>query len=363
MKNFKIKTATITFQNADNYGAMLQAYGLQKALLNEGFENEIIDYRSNYLDKPWSKRALVTKGFIRYLLGIAYYIVRFPRIKKFNLFRSEQLKLTNRLNKRELITLNEKYNFFIVGSDQVWNYLITNNDKAYHLDFVSNRYKKISYAASFGLDIIPDHLVEDYRTSLLDFSFINVREERAVEIVKELTGRAGILTLDPCFLLKQTDWDKIVVEVSIKNYLLVYQTTLSSEVLNMAEIVAKERNLRIITIPFPLGRLIKSSICLTAGPREWLGLLKNADFIVTDSFHGSVFSIIYNKPFYVAITEGGSRIRSLLKIFGLENRLISKKKSTKSGDDIDWGIVNQILLIEKSKSLQILTNSFVQVNE
>ena len=164
------KTATITFQNANNYGALLQTYALNKCLIKLGVQNHVLNYKCNYMGKPYGIAALKRKGLIRFLLGIAYYIVRLPRRSKFTQFRSN-MHYTKILKRDDLFNLNEKYDFFICGSDQVWNDGISNLDPSFFLDFVNSREKKLSYAASFGFEEMNENLKPKYKQLLSDFSF------------------------------------------------------------------------------------------------------------------------------------------------------------------------------------------------
>lgn len=349
-----IKTATITFQNADNYGAMLQAYALQKAIITTGCSNVIIDYRSSYMNRPWCLEALKIKGLLRYVLGVAYYLVRLLRKKKFDRFRRDYLQVTEPVNKQDLALLGPKYDFFIVGSDQVWNPYITNYDKSYFLDFVEDRQKKCSYAASFGLD----ELDRDEAATLVDllgeFHYLTVREAQGQSIISTLINRASEVVLDPCLLICKSDWNDLIGEDAQEDYLLVYQTTFSSYLLETAKIIADRRSLKMVCIPFPMGRILNTKTNFMAGPKEWLTLIKNANCVVTDSFHGSVFSIVFNVDFYVSITEGGSRIINLLNIFNLKRRLFSANDPVDLNSLIEWHEVNNVLEVQQERSLNAL---------
>ena len=138
----RIKTATLTFHYVENYGAVAQAYALHKKLINLGYDNDVINYRSSNLTNPISLKSLKHKGIVRYLLGNLYWIVRLLRRPRFNSFRS-QMKITKQVAKHDLEKL--KYDVFIVGSDQVWNHEITRMDDAYFLAFVKDKEKRKAY--------------------------------------------------------------------------------------------------------------------------------------------------------------------------------------------------------------------------
>ena len=354
--NKKIKTATITFQNANNYGAILQTYALQRAILKIGCDNKVINYQSEYMNRPYSSQALKNKGFVRYILGNLYSIARIPRIYEFSKFR-KMIEMTNKINFNQLQNLENEYDFFICGSDQIWNGFITNLDPAFFLNFIKNPKKKISYAASFGFEKVPEITKKKYKDLLSDFSNINMRESSGVKIIQHLLGKASQTVLDPTMLLSVEDWNIVAKEKSNNNqkYILIYQVGMSSFLLKKAKKIAKLTGLKILTIPFPIGGLIKTKINFSAGPQQWIGLIKNAELVITDSFHGCAFSIIYNKRFFVCLSEGSTRISSLLNIFKLNNALILKGKEFLIDYDVDWYKVNSILEIERHKSINMLS--------
>tara|TARA_S200000501_G_scaffold377914_1_gene438138 strand:- start:14073 stop:15170 length:1098 start_codon:yes stop_codon:yes gene_type:complete len=352
--NILKKTATLTFQNSENYGALLQAYALQKKLFSIGVENEVLNYRCEYLGKPYGFSALKRKGVIRYFLGIAYSLVRIPRKSNFKKFRS-LIKMTRVLKLDDLNSLNENYDAFIAGSDQVWNDSITNFDSSYYLDFVDSPEKKMSYAASFGFETIPENLKPKYRKLLKEFSVFNMREESGVKNIKMLLNKSANLVLDPTMLLSKKEWDKVASSSVRKNkYILVYQTTISSFLVNIVKALSISTGYKIICIPFPLGGFLKSKFELTAGPGEWIGLIRDAEIVITDSFHGTAFSILYNKEFYVCLTDGVTRITNLLNLFELDNRICIEYPKLNLNKKINWDRVNKKLIEERHKSTECL---------
>lgn len=358
------KTATLTFQKVFNYGASLQCYALQRALLKVGVENEVLNYQCNYMSKPYGLSALKSKGIVRYFLGIAYSLVRMLRKANFKKFK-EHIRMTPELNLIDLHSIEDQYDAFIAGSDQVWNDSITNFDPSYYLDFVKSSEKKMSYAASFGFTSIPNNLESKYKELLNDFSVFNMREKSGVKNIELLLDRPANLVLDPTMLLTKEEWDK-VASSSIKKdkYILVYQTTVSSFLINTVKKLAQSTGYKVICIPFPLGGFLKSKLELTAGPKQWIGLIRDAEIVVTDSFHGSAFSILYNKNFYVCLTDAATRIYNLLNIFGLNDRICIEGSELELTKKIDWESVNTKLNEERIKSigsikvmLEVKTNS------
>jgi hypothetical protein len=350
VNHFK-KTATLTFQNTENYGASLQCYALHKALIKNGVENDVLNYQCKYMDSPYGISALKRKGFIRFFLGIIYSIIRMPRRKKFNEFRA-LINTTSKLNICDLEKLEKNYDAFIAGSDQVWNDSITNLDSSYYFDFVKSAEKKLSYAASFGFEEIPNSLKEKYTELLKDFSVFNMRETSGVKNIETLLSRPANLVLDPTMLLTAHEWDEIALSPKSKyKYILVYQTTVSSFLIKTAKALSRATGYRIITIPFPLGGFLRGKLELTAGPREFVGLIRDAEIVVTDSFHGSTFSILYNKKFYVCLTDAPTRILSLLNLFNLRDFIHSPSSEVKLERKIDWLKINKKIDFERSKSI------------
>lgn len=348
------KTATLTFQNSENYGATLQAYALQKALVKVGVENDVLNYQCKYMGAPYGLAAFKRKGLIRFLLGIAYSIVRLPRRGKFKEFRSH-IKMTPELDISDLHALEDQYDAFIAGSDQVWNDSITDFDPSYYFDFVRSPEKKMSYAASFGFEKIPNNLKLKYKELLKDFYFFNMREESGVKNIELLLNKPANLVLDPTMLLTKEEWDMVACPSAKKDkYILVYQTTVSSFLLNTAKKLAHSTGYKIVTIPFPLGGFLKSKMELTAGPREWIGLIRDAEIIVTDSFHGSAFAILYNKELYVCLTDAATRIYNLLNIFELNECICVPGSKLELSKKINWERINIKLRSERNKSTEII---------
>ena len=348
------KTATLTFQSADNYGAALQAYALHKALIKIGVENEVLNYQCKYMGTPYGLAALRRKGVIRWFLGIAYYIVRMPRRKKFREFRS-LIKMTPALNLTELHGLENHYDAFIVGSDQVWNDSITDLDPSYFFDFVKSQQKKLTYGASFGFESMSDDLKPKYSDLLKDFNVFNMREESGVKIVESLLNKSANLVLDPTMLLAKEEWDALSRPVIKKDkYILVYQVTVSAFALRTARDLARSTGYDVITVPFPLGGFLRSRLELSAGPIEWIRLIRDAEIVVTDSFHGCAFSILYNKDFYVCLTDAATRIYNLLNIFQLKDRICVSDCELETTKKIDWESVNGKLNEERKKSIGAL---------
>lgn len=355
-----MKVGVVTFQQSNNYGAILQSYALQKTINKLGCEGELIDYRCDYIGKPYKLINLKKKGFFSYIFGVIGFICYLPRKKNCNLFR-KNMRFSKRVYKDTVGELNNVYDIFITGSDQVWNYKLTNSDSTYLLDFVKDYNKKFSYAASFGLNSIEDEQKENYSKLLKNFNQIYLREEKGINIVKKLCDKESNVVLDPTLLLTKDEWLCVTKEYKTsKDYILVYQLGISSKLIDFISNLARKKNCKVIYIPFPLGKFIKCKCSLFTGPSEWLGLFKNAKYVVTDSFHGTVFSILFNKNFFTEIcgqNKGvGSRIENFIEKFGLQERLVIDGINNSIDNEIDYIRVNKILEDEREKSLACLRN-------
>lgn len=309
----------ITYHRHNNYGAILQAYALQNTIIRLGFDAEIIDYK--YRSRRFSLYTLLKKDVKPYILGVAGAIMRIPRFLSFRRFRNK-LILSPKYNNRNIGRANERYTIFVSGSDNVWNADITGFDKNYFLDFVRDTSKRRSYASSFGSDRIPENLREEYRVLLEQYEKIGVREESGARIIEELTGRKAEVVLDPTFLLEKEQWEQLAVAPKEKNYMLVYQLVPSARMIKLAKKISKKRQLKVVYVSFPMGGFIKGKWKLSIGPEKWLGYIRNAELILTDSFHGCVFSIIFKKQFYVVLTQLSTRIENILKKLGIGDRIV-----------------------------------------
>lgn len=353
-----MKVGIITFQQTNNYGAILQSYALHQKVKSFGYDVEVINYQCDYISKPYRLINLKRKGLFSYLFGIIGYTCYLPRGGKCNNFR-KYITYSPKVDKTNINTLSNKYDLFFTGSDQVWNYKLTNSDYNYLLEFVKDSNKKFSYAASFGISKVEEKEKSKYKVLLEDFNKITVREESGKEIVEELLDKDADVVLDPTFLLNKEQWLSVANNRKVdEDYILVYQLGLSSHLINFVKRLAKEKGCKVIYIPFPLGKFIKCKINLTSGPAEWLSLFNNAKYVVTDSFHGTVFSIIFNKNFFTEISKQNSgvglRIENLLRKMGLLDRLIATDKKINIDKEIDYEQVNIILEEERSKSINIL---------
>lgn len=352
----KNKVGVITIHDADNYGSDLQAYATQKAVENLGYESYIIDHVCKKISSEYGiKRILAQKGIKSKLETVLRVLTLRNSRKKFIEFRKNNYRLV----KEDFD--QEEFKKIIVGSDQVFNYKITGMDKAYFLDFVKDNDKKVAFSSSFGISKIPEDLKKEYSDCLNKFKHIAVREKQAINIIKDLTGKEVPLVLDPTFLIPKNDWDAVCnMPYKETGYIVCYQIAHSKTLVDFAEELAKKTGKKIISIQGSLRQRFNAKYIWNAGPAEYVGLIKNADYVVTNSFHGTAFSINFNKKFFTELLPSfektNSRLESILDLFGLRERQIINGKNDNMLAEINYEPVNKILNDKRKESLEILKN-------
>lgn len=361
-----MKVEIITRHAVANYGSILQAYATQKAIENLGYESEIINYIrtdeqgkniGNTMlkrNKKWN-RNFITRCIYRALQTPVYN----NSYKKFESFRKEFLKETKELyNDGETLKKIKDVDIYCTGSDQVWGKIGDSEyDENYFLDFVPKGKKCISYAASFGKNEITKNLMEKLPILLQKYNDITVREDSAQEMLKNM-GIMSRQVLDPTLLLKKEDWEAVTSnKVKSKGYVLIYQLHEDKKLEEYAKKFAKKVGKPLVRISISwLYKFKSGKLAYLPTPNEFLGYFKNCEYVITDSFHATVFSIIFNKKFIDILPNGtGTRIVSLLKVLDLEGRIVSDYEDfSLKNKKINYDNVNKKLKIEREKSVKIL---------
>lgn len=365
------KALTLTTYDVYNYGASLQAYALQQYLISQGLESELINYQPEYLrrkyDYKWVNPESAMSRFR--VTRVAYRILKYlqrqttmGRKKAFDKFHKEYLKQTKRyLTHEELAKEPPLADIYIVGSDQIWNtFYETGRDGAFYLDFVKTGIKA-SYSASFSYTEISNEWKERIAWWLKDFKKLAVREYHGVDILKDLDFE-GDWVLDPVFLLPIERWKEIMTPVENKEpYLLVYDFENNKEIERFCKEYAKKKGLKIYSINDTYPRLYANKNFSSAGPREFVSLIYNCDAFVSNSFHGTAFSIIFGKPVFVFNRNRhkvNSRMESLTKMFGLEDCIVPEGFDLKKYAEMkfDYSKIDEIRITELKKSKTILNS-------
>lgn len=325
------KVGVLTFHRAVNYGAVLQAYALVQTLKKIGMDAEIIDYRNEKIEESYYK----ISGFSNNLKSIIRNIILFPtQRKRNNAFKKcieEHFAVSNvKYTKNNIYDANEVYDLIITGSDQVWNLPCTGGDKTFFLDFVKDDEKKYSYAASFGKIKNEEAKYDEYFKLIEKLKCVSVREESGKEFLIKNINKDIRMDIDPVFLLKQDEWKKFAKKTDLKNYVLLYSVNLPNEFIEYARRITKQlgKKLVIITLRNRKLKLLKNEInCSCCMPDEFVGLINCADMVITNSFHGTAFSIILHKKFVVVRNSenkmgmDNSRLDNILNLLKLSDRI------------------------------------------
>ncbi len=355
-----MKIGIMTIFRTGNYGATLQAYATWKAINENNLgEAEIINYCCDGIKGKIDINFLHKVGAFRTIVACIEKLYYYPRMKKTLAFVDSFVKEPI-LSKEELSTLNDKYDIFLSGSDQIWNPDIQLGDHSYLLDFVSDNYKKRSYASSFGVASLQQPYFDQWAALLNDYERITVREKSGAELVRKLINKEVSVVLDPTMLLTPGQWEEILPKAVQKgNYVFVYQMSHSNLLAKYANKVRGFLNSKILYVPFPIGGFCKCKISLGLSSLEWLRAIHDSKFVITDSFHGVVFSIIFRRQFYYIITSETvkkrlSRLSTLLTTLGLEDRIVETASDFHPEAMIDYDLVHNKLIAERDRSLNIL---------
>lgn len=359
-----MKIGILTFHCAHNYGAVLQTYALQEKLKELGQDVYIIDYRPDYLIDPYKIFNIKKLSFKNPSKSIKYILItcltfrrRILRHVAFNRFITNRLKLS----KKKLKAIPPIFDTYIFGSDQIWNTKITNGfDKIFFGYFeTKNDVRKIVYAASMRESELDANENDYIKNALNNFHEISLRENNLIHLIQPLTNKTIKNVLDPTLIINRSLWDKIAVKPKLrKRYVLVYQVSINSQTLRIANEIAKQIDGVVIQLSAWLSLKQFNIQQQCASPEEFIGWIKYAECIVTTSFHGTAFSIIFNRPFYTIKLNNSldSRSESLLKKLELENRLISPESQVQI-TNIDYNVANKYLEDLKNYSVDYLYNS------
>lgn len=362
-----MKIAIVTEPLYCNYGCLLQNYALQQVLIGMGHEPVTLDF-------------MPSLPFGRYLLYVAKNVLMFPfvsskkKLKRYSHFLERPRSVARFVDERIVHTgMLERYSAsvlkrysvdaVVVGSDQVWRLEYNNEYKGNLLDmylaFAGDEYVKIAYAASIGVEKwnYPDSLTEKCRTCIGKFSSVSVRENSAVELCREYLDAGAELVLDPTLLLEAGSYDVLLDSDSgggCDKYLAVYILDMTDGKRKFIEETAAGYNLEV--------RYMDGSDNCPFSVGEWLTTIKNAEYVITDSYHGSLFSIIFGKLFVTFINpeRGKDRFTTLFSRLGLESRLYEADGLADIGvlrEPIDYLSVNKCLSEMRRHSLNYISKS------
>lgn len=361
----------ITRHAPSNYGSLLQSIATVKVIEDLGHQCEIIDYqRPDEIGLSGVLTQLRRKdGFGNPLKKQAYLAVRYPIEKyaqiRFDKMRKKYLKMTPRCSSQaDLMKLSA--DAFMTGSDQVWGPMMNGIfDSAYFLQFAGSGSRKLAYAASFGKTKFDDATITDYKRMLAGYDKIAVREKSAVSLLKEwgLENCIGQV-LDPTLLLSKDEWKKLLVSEADNNkyagqkYILVYQIHNDPKLSDYANRIAKHTGMQLLRVnPYYHQKLRGGKFICCPDLSEFLSLIDHATCIITDSFHGTCFSINFCKQFIEILPNNatGTRNQSILELTGLSDRILRNFNDFSLLEKgIDYWKVHEILDNERSKSIDAM---------
>ena len=342
---------TITCHDVYNHGASLQAYALQTYLSSLGHDVEIIDYKPDYLSGHYCLSAVSNPKFDKPVVKQLYLLAKLPgrlaalkRKKIFDEFTRQYLRLTSlRYHSNEELKDNPpKADVYIAGSDQIWNTLFKNGrDAAFYLDFAPKTARRITYAASFATKDVVEGYKPFVSKMLQELDRISLREKISIPLLASLGRVDGVAVCDPVFLLSQKQWNDLLSEPkqNKESYLLVYDSDRSERLKEAAIKIAEQRNLKIYNISaYKLTYADSDFWC--SGPLDFVRLIRDAEFVISNSFHATAFSLIFHREFCaVNRTEAiNERMYSLLEQYGLQSRMLDSSLSIPSGT-IDYPAV------------------------
>lgn len=365
-----MKIDIVTLHRAQNYGSVLQTFALQKQIEELGHQASILDYYpERYTNKGLLKRLKnKSRRFKNPLVLLIAKLLIYPSYLRKGIQFNKFMHYLN-LEKPSFATNEEGMGRFTdadaycAGSDQIWNsHWNEGVEKALFLDFVPKGKLCFSYAASIGLSNIPANEIDETKLLLDKFEFLSLREDKGVELVKELGRTDAVQCLDPTLLMSKEEWSQYADDsYNGKEYVLTYNLHHDPEIDKCAKAIASKYHLQIRNISYNWHDIIRH------GHLDWcprvegfLGLIKNAKYVVADSFHATAFSIIFEKPFVVITPEvASSRLSSLLKMLGLDDHNINKFTSLKVIEQpIDYIRVKSIIATKQRESISFLNKVF-----
>ena len=361
-----MKIGILTYHRSHNYGALLQAYALKHFLMKQGYNDvEFVDYFPDYhrdmyanIERKKFKNLPLLKK-IKYPLYLAFryyplYFTKERRRKNFNKF------IEKYIIEKEVGLKDTDYDLVIYGSDQIWRKQKQKTcpgfNEIYFGDPIIKAKKRIAFSASMGIiDLEPEDKVF-LSKSFKSFASISVREKDLFEVIKSFSDYPVINTLDPVFLLTKDDWDNIIPGRIIKEkYVFFYNLQENKEAREIAVYISSRLGYKLIEFVGVIRKIYyPAGIKAFEGPENFLSLLKYSDFVVTSSFHGVAFSIIFEKQFYACLPWNNQRVISLLNLFQVQDRFIKDVKDVNLTRFMDYKIITPIVKYEKEKTIEYL---------
>lgn len=355
-----MKVGIFTFPNSASYGAALQMYALYHTLENMGNTPEVINYKNAYMrQQKHTKRGTCLHRITEKIL----------HHRMFNNFMRFENKWMTKYPKAccadpaKLPKIGQRYGAVICGSDQVWNPDITGRDLSYFLNFCDEHTRRVAYAPSFGISEFSEEFSNEIRGDLEKFHALSVRETPGQALISDLIGTDAPLVCDPTLLMNSDDWVKLERPhpAAEGEYILYYTVRSSASLWNKCKEFAREKGLRIVVVG---GNHLKKwkyrneniRYAIDIGPDEWLYLVHHARYVVTNSFHGTAFSINYRKDFYVEFSSlTNSRLEQITRSLGLDDQIVGDEPL--SGAATDYSVADRALPQIREESMKYLSEA------
>lgn len=368
-----MKTGLVTFYHIHHYGALLQAAATERAVERLGGECEIVDYFVNQNNDLFRRPTGLGSAAADAHTALHYQALK-TRYQRFEAFARRNLRISGHRfeSLEELRAAELPYDVILAGSDQIWNPKIFPDGHFDPVFFgVFSQRRKIAYAPSFGVPRIPEGMEDELRGYLAAFSHLSVRERQGQKIVEDIAGKTVPVVLDPTLLLTRDQWAAMANTPSgypsggdlntPRGYILCYCISRPGALAPYIQSLADRTGLPVVQLCGVRQKVHPRARCvLDAGPAEFLGLFQNAAYVCTNSFHGTVFSVQFQKPFFTAVAPGelaepeSSRTFSLLSTLGLTERIIGKGDTAGLDAGIDWAAVEARLDAARQSSLDYL---------
>ena len=343
----------LTFHRASNYGAVLQAYALQKVISDMGRDALIVDYRCRTVEeghRPWGlfKRHRFPVVLLRCLVAARKDML-------FGAFRRKHLVLSEQMSADDLEKRGDEYTLFVTGSDQVWNDTFSGMDPVYMLTFADQN-QRYSYACSLGFDSFPEGTEQIYRERLAGMQCISVRENRAVDLIGQL-GYASRVDLDPTLLLCRSKWEKLMKAPDYPEpFILVYTVNEDIHLLEAARRLSEKTGVKILYLNNQYKKNRDITRIRYSTPEEFVGWFAGAEYVFTNSFHGTAFAVIFQKKLKVELETAKKfnvRSRDLLMNCGLQ-QCVLKNNEEDMVFSTDWAGTERSLDAMRRRSLDYI---------
>jgi len=348
-----MKIGILTFIKTINYGALFQAFALQYVLERLGYKTELLQYENQHIAKKEMNKNLFSAKYLirKIIIGRGFEKKR----RKFDFFEKKYIHIGAPVERGEFENKKGEYDVIVVGSDQVWNIDLTHYDLTFFLKGFVNIKRRIAYAPSFGNNLSASSLNDDILALLRKFNAISVREQSCAEILGAKMVEKPKVVLDPTLLMTKKEWSEYIsFKPPYDHYILVYFPNNKKRVFEFAKKLSKKKNCQIVYLSISPRIQWGVDTIYDASPEEWLGWLYYADYVIVGSFHGTAFSLNFEKQFFYENAGPGSRIDNLVTLTNTKNRNLD---FCNIDEIIDYDFVRKNLDVLRMDSLTWLRNA------